>query len=169
MIVLKYVDLFLIILISTYIGFLKANSFSKRILELKNMKNALNMFKTKIEFTYEPIKEIFLEISRIIYQDNNNIFKIFCEKIDSKEITIAWNEAVLEYKGSLNDNDKDIIKMLGKMLGKTDKNGQISEIELVSNFLDKQINDAEDMKIKNEKLYKTLGVIGGLTVAIVLI
>ena len=169
MIVLKYVDLFLIILISTYIGFLKANSFSKRILELKNMKNALNMFKTKIEFTYEPIKEIFLEISRIIYQDNNNIFKIFCEKIDSKEITIAWNEAVLEYKGSLNDNDKDIIKMLGKMLGKTDKNGQISEIELVSNFLDKQINDAEDMKIKNEKLYKTLGVIGDLTVAIVLI
>ena len=59
--------------------------------------------------------------------------------------------------------------MLGKMLGKTDKSGQISEIELVSNFLDKQINDAEEMKTKNEKLYKTLGVLGGLTIAIILI
>lgn len=47
--------------------------------------------------------------------------------------------------------------------------GQISEIELVNRFLDKQILEAEEVRSKNEKLYKTLGVISGLAIVIILI
>ena len=59
--------------------------------------------------------------------------------------------------------------MLGKTLGKTDKEGQISEIELVSQFLNKQILVAEEIRNKNEKMYKTLGVTIGLTLVIIFI
>ncbi len=167
--ILKYIDLILIVVVSSYIGISKSKKFSKRVLELKNLKNSLNIFKTKIEFTYEPIREIFLEISKIVYDDKENIFKIFCDNKNVENITVSWNESVQSLNSNLSFEDKEIISMLGKMLGKTDKSGQISEIELVSNFLDKQINDAEEMKTKNEKLYKTLGVLGGLTIAIILI
>ena len=44
-------------------------------------------------------------------------------------------------------------KNLGRLLGKTDIEGQISEIKLVNNFLDIQIKDAEEEKNKNEKMY----------------
>ena len=65
--------------------------------------------------------------------------------------------------------DIDIIRNLGRLLGKTDIEGQISEIKLVNNFLDIQIKDAEEEKNKNEKMYRTLGIVAGMTITILLI
>ena len=55
------------------------------------------------------------------------------------------------------------------MLGKTDIEGQLNQVELTTNFLDEQIKLAEKEKIKNEKLYRTLGMTIGLGIVIVLI
>ena len=63
---------------------------------------------------------------------------------------------------SLNEEDKNVVKNLGKLLGKTDIEGQLSQIDLTLSFLDGQIEKAEKEKEKNEKLYKTLGVMTGL-------
>ena len=169
MYILKIFNLISIVAISVYIGNYKSKMFGKRVIELKEFKNALSFFKSKIEFTYEPIREIFWEISHIIYKDQENIFKSFCLIIGDKDTGIAWNEAVENSQNHLVYDDKQIIAMLGKTLGKTDKTGQISEIEIVTGFLDKQIENSEDSKRKNEKLYKTLGGIIGLCIAIILI
>lgn len=72
---LKVVILAIILGICTSIGILKAKTYDNRVLELKKMKNALEVLKSKIEFTYEPIKDIFLEISKIVYANEENIFK----------------------------------------------------------------------------------------------
>jgi stage III sporulation protein AB len=53
------------------------------------------------------------------------------------------------------------------MLGKTDKSGQLQEIDIVSKFLDRQIEISEEEKNKNEKMYKSLGIVCGLALAIV--
>ena len=49
------------------------------------------------------------------------------------------------------------------------QSGQISEIELISKFIDAQITLAEEEERKNTKLYKSLGIIAGLGIAIILI
>ena len=49
------------------------------------------------------------------------------------------------------------------------QNGQISEIELISKFIEGQIELAEEEQRKNTKLYKSLGIIAGLAIAIILI
>jgi stage III sporulation protein AB len=60
MFILKCINLVLIIFIPSYIGFYKARNFKNRTDELKKIKMALSVFKSKIEFTYEPIVEIFM-------------------------------------------------------------------------------------------------------------
>ena len=55
------------------------------------------------------------------------------------------------------------------MLGKTDLDGQVSEIRLTEKFIDTKIEDAKLERKKNEKLYKTLGLTFGLGIIIVLI
>ena len=167
--IIKNIVLILILLICTYLGMNKSKSFHKREIELKKLKNALNIFKTKISYTYETIGEIFNEISKLEYQGEDNIFKESFELLDKEGLGTAWDKAVAQSQSHINEEDKEILKMLGKTLGKTDKEGQISEIELVSQFLNKQILVAEEIRNKNEKMYKTLGVTIGLTLVIIFI
>lgn len=167
MILIKYLNLIGIILICSYIGIVKAKTYENRVIELNKFENALVMFKSKIEFTYEPLKNIFGDISKLIYKDEKNIFNLTIKK--EKDINSSWNEAIDELKINLNNEDKEIIKMFGKLLGKTDIKGQINEISLTQNLIEKQIEKAEVEKCKNVKLYKTMGVVCGLGICIILI
>lgn len=167
MLILKYLILIIILISSSYMGLLKSKIFEDRVKELNKFQNALLMFKSKIEFTYEPIKNIFEEISKTLYKDENNIF---LEAINiEKNITETWNNAVDNYKCNFNNEDKEIIKMFGKLLGKTDINGQVNEIELTMKLIEKQIEKAEEEKSRNSKLYKTMGVVLGMGICIILI
>ncbi len=164
---IKVLDLIAIVLICSYLGILKAKTYEERSLELNKFRNALVMFKSKIEFTYEPLKNIFEDISNIIYSNKDNIFELTIKK--DKEIYTAWCESIDELKNGLNSEDKEIIKMLGKLLGKTDINGQVNEIVLTQNLIENQIEKAEFEKNKNVKLYKTMGVILGIGICIILV
>ena len=63
--VVKYILLIFIFGLSTGIGMLISKSYENRVMELKEFKNILNIMKTKIKFTYEPLAEIFRQISKL--------------------------------------------------------------------------------------------------------
>ena len=75
----------------------------------------------------------------------------------------------VESEKNFTQEDKEIIKMIGKLLGKTDLKGQVNEIDLGLNLVDKQIKKAENQMIKNVKLYKTMGIVCGIGICIILI
>lgn len=167
MIVLKFLICVIIILICTYLGVDKSKSYDRRLFELQRIKNGFNFFRSKIEFTYEPVRDILEEISKAIYSNCSNIFKNTKDYMNSLDLREAWNRAI-EEEEKITKEDKDILKMFGKLLGKTDKKGQISEIDLSINFVDKQIQKAELEKSKNSKLYKSLGFLIGMWIAIII-
>ena len=80
----------------------------------------------------------------------------------------VWENCIQDAKININQEDKDILKKLGKLLGQTDVEGQVSEIEVTESFLDMQIDKAEEEKKKNQKMYKTLGITTGLIFVIIL-
>ena len=59
--------------------------------------------------------------------------------------------------------------MFGKLLEKTDKAGQINEINVTSKLVDDLIEKAENEKDKNYKLFKTLGLVIGIGTCIILV
>jgi stage III sporulation protein AB len=108
-------------------------------------------------------------ISKSIYEENENVFKTFCLELNNLDCDVSktWEYSLNNTVSHLKKEDIEVLIMLGKMLGKTDKLGQIQDIDIVSKFLDKQIEISEEERSKNEKLYKTLGIVCGLTLAIV--
>lgn len=172
MLAIKILIYSFIFLLSSLIGFLTSKKYINRVNELKEFKNSLNQFKAKIKYTYEPIPDIFLEISNSLNKNNlniSNVFKIASNKMELLSAGDAWNIALQMNELNINDEDRTVLRGLSKLLGKTDINGQISQIEITQNFLETQILKAEKEKEKNEKLYKTLGMIIGLVIVIVLL
>ena len=166
--IIKCFTLFLIVLSSSLIGKFLSKRYIYRLNELEEMKNALNIFKSKIKFTYEPIPEIFEEISQNVNLNIGKIFRCAKQKMEVSNANIAWEEAVDESITNLKIEDKNVLKMLSKFLGQTDAEGQISQIEITQSFLETQIKDAEEEKAKNVRLYSRLGTIIGLTIVIIL-
>ena len=165
---IKYFILFLILILATMIGRFLSKKYVYRLEELEDIKNALNILKSKIKFTYEPIPEIFEEISKTSSRNISELFKTAKIKMNDLTANEAWEEAVGESQNNLKKEDKDVLKTLSKLLGQTDVEGQISQIEITENFLESKIQEAMEEKKKNEKLYTRLGTIMGLAIVIIL-
>ena len=159
MIIIKFIILSGIFCLSTACGITISRKYITREKELKEMLNALNIFEEKIKFTYEPIPDVFKEISEKCISSIGNIFK---SASDNMQIMSAG-------EAKLNKGDKDTIKGLAKMLGQMDLDGQVNEIRLTMKFLENKIEDAQMERKKNEKLYKTLGATIGLAIVIILV
>lgn len=113
---IKYCMLFFVFLCATLIGKYISQKYKFRLEELEEIRNALSIFKSKIKFTYEPIPEIFKQISD---KSNKNISKLFnkaVENMNSGPASIAWENAVDTFSGNLNIEDKQAIKTLSKLL-----------------------------------------------------
>lgn len=166
--VIKYFILFLIMVLSTMIGRFLSKKYIYRLTELEEMKNALNIFKSKIKFTYEPIPEIFEEIAKNTNKNVGKIFEAAKEKMKNENANVAWEQAVDDTITNLKKEDKYVLKTLSKLLGQTDVEGQTSQIEITQSFLETQIKEAQEEKIRNEKLYSRLGITIGLAIVIIL-
>ena len=168
MIIVKYICLIFIFLTSSQIGLIKSQNFKKRVEELNKIESSFNLFKTKIEYTNDVIEDIFSQISLIIYSNRTNIFFNTINKKENKKLFESWSSS-LEENLNLNEDDKELLKIFGKNLGKLDKKGQVFQLDEIISLIKKQIQKAEEDVKKNEKMYKSLGSIIGAIIVIILI
>ena len=170
MIVLKYIFLFLIFIGTTSIGNMISKKYRNRVNELKAFKEICNMLNSKIKFTYEPLGEIFEEMSKIFSNEKNisSILQETSKTMRDASFKKSWESSIDKFKNYLNLNNEDIniLKGLSNMLGKTDIEGQLNEIDLTMDFLDTQIKEAEVLAERNHRMYRSLGTIVGLVIVI---
>ena len=164
--IIRYIFLILILTCSTSIGWILSKGFQERLKELIYLDKIINIIQNKIKFTGKPLKLIFEEVSKI--DKTSPITKIF-KDISTNLTNMKIEESI---DNAINNNKKylslKVIKSLGTILGKTDIEGQMSEINEFKILLKKQIEDAELEQSKNSKMYKSLGTILGLVIVILL-
>lgn len=153
----------------TVLGIIKANKYKLRVIDLQEIKKALNLAITKMRYTYEPLPELFKEISKDLNENIANIFIKAHTYMETLNAGQAWEKSVDESSNNFTNEDINIIKGLSKLLGKTDLEGQLMQIELTIKLIDEQLIEATNLQTKNTKLYKTLGATIGLALMIIFI
>lgn len=170
--IIKIIGAAILISATSFIGFSLAAECSKRPRALRELQSMLQMLENEISY----LSNLLSEACNRIYEGTNFataiLFKETAKYLDVDDFTAdsAWERAVEENytKLSLNSEDKTILLTFGKMLGNSDLEGQLNNIKLISSQLKVQETKAEEMKKKNEKMYRSLGVLSGLAIAIIL-
>lgn len=154
------------------IGFFLASSKCERVKELRSFIQALNMLETEIRFALCTLPEAFLKISVLVDEKISDIFRTAAEKMQETRVNafLAWKSALEEKRPllALNNEDFLILESLGASLGNADVENQVKSIRLVVERLKNQECKAEEEKTKSGKLLKSMGVLAGLTLVIIL-
>lgn len=157
-----------IVFCSCRIGILVSKKYIYRLDELEEIKNDFQIIENKIKYTYDPLENIFLEISELSNSNISQLFSQVAKKIKQEGTEKAWKDSIKKLDSSLTKEDKETLEEFGRLLGKINKEGQINQIKYVSNLLEIQIEKAQKEREKNETIYKKLGLILGIGLVIII-
>lgn len=172
MIIVKSVISIAIICLSAYIGTYKSRKLKERERVLIEMVTFLKLVKNEIKYMMNILPNAY-EISRqkLSTELKIKIGQIVVDMLDSENLTYV--EGSIEKNISeiecLEKYDKEIFTSTLKNLGRSDIEGQTNIIENTINILETQINEANEIKNTNSKLYRTIGIITGLMLVIIFI
>ena len=172
--IFKITGSIIVILSCSFLGFILSRDCSKRPQHLRELQGLLQMFENQISYLSDIITEAFERIGRVSDSEIGVFFRRTVELLrDGKALNAseAWEESVEQCirMTALNREDGEILSSFGKLLGKTDIEGQIKNIRLTLGQLVLQERKAEESRKKNENMYRSLGTLGGIAVVIVLL
>ena len=167
----KIIGLCLLVISSSMIGFYKSLEFSERLTNLINLKWCFLLIKGEIRYQPSPLPELFQRISAKMEHKYKDIFQTLAQELQKKEGKgfseiwgFVWKKE--EQKLSFQKEDIEVLLTFGETFGYLDKETQLHNLEYLITQLEGQIQDAKQKKQSGQKLYQTLGVIGGFFLAI---
>ena len=81
---------------------------------------------------------------------------------------VKWNEGV-KNQPYLTSRDREVLTALGSRLGETDRDGQITFLEMTEELVRGQKEQASADYLNKGKLYRSVGILCGLAVGIMII
>lgn len=170
---LKIIGSIIVLISCSLTGYKYSLKYSRRPQELRVLQGLFQLFENEIGFMSSVLKDAFLKIYTCTESKSAIFFKACVEELDKEEglnAREAWVKGVEKNikNTSLDNEDKEILISFGKMLGSSDLDGQIKNIRLTIKKLELQEDKAEELRRRNEKMYKHLGVLCGLAIVIIL-
>jgi len=88
---------------------------------------------------------------------------------DSGDFSESWRKAVGNNAFSLGKEAVAVMASLSGVLGKTDLESQLAAIDYGASLLEKRLESAREYARRHQRLYRTLGVLAGALVVVLLI
>ncbi len=168
---IKFILSLSIFLITTYMGIEMARGLKSREEILTDMVTFLRLLKNEMTYMNHSIPVAF-EVCRqkLISELKNSIGAIVLdiEEYGIGKVDMSINNNI-DSLSALSFYDKSVIISTLKNIGRSDLESQNNIIENGITILNEQIKEANAYKIKNSKVYKTVGVISGLIIVVIFI
>lgn len=163
----------MVLMAAAVLGFMKAGKYRERIKELRHLQVALNMLSSEISYTATPVPLAFKKIGSRVDKPIA-LFFLRCSQLleESPEVDFSdtWQRVVKENfkETTLEKSDQYLLLSISSFLGVSDQQHQEKQINLILHQLDHTERDALDAMHKNERMWRYLGVMGGLMLVILL-
>ena len=163
---------FLLIISCGSLGLYNAARIRKRPVELRECLTALVLLDTEIFWGSTPLPEAFSILRDRTDGAWSGFFAQVSERLQKGEgAQVAWNNTISSQEKNfcLKQEDWQVIKDVGKGLGRSDREEQHKQIELVRQQIALVKEHAAQWSEKQAKMWSYLGFLGGIAGVIFLI
>lgn len=174
MVLLKLISTLFIFLTSSTIGYLYGKTFSSRFENLIYLEQCIKILETEIVYAVTPLPEALSNVfnkgkKKVSYIFDEIKENLFLNKEGGVYNSFLSVESKLYEELYLQKEDVEVFLSLGRVLGTSDRKDQQKNFTLILNQIDTQILEAKIERNKNEKLYRSLGIITGVGIIILLV
>lgn len=170
----KIIGIIVTLCSSTLLGLYYSKCIAYRIDNLKQLKKIIILLRGEVKYSLSNIPEALVAIStRTRGEFKGFLINVSVElkKFDGNNFHLIWDSSIEKYliKTYLKKSDLEKLKQLGETLGYLDKEMQLNTLSLYLEQLEEDINYATQNNQQSQKLYRNLGILGGLLIAIIFI
>lgn len=174
MLVLKALGSGLLILATTAFGAIVAANYARRPVELRLCAAGLEHLETQIGYATTPLPEALPQVARDLRGPVARLFRLTARELASgKGLTAgeAWKIAIERvWPGTaLDRSDRESLAALAPHLGASDRADQVKHLALARQRLTTAAAEAERLAAREGKLWRNLGVLGGVALALILL
>lgn len=170
---MKTLGALFIFLSSTYFGMAWAKKYRDRPRQLRQLKVALSSLEAEIVYGMTPLEQVSRRLAQQLPTPLALIFQHFASLLSDGELDAqeAWERSIelVWPKTALRSGEKEVLRQFGQTLGKHDVDQQQKQIKLALAHLERERNEADEAQKKNEKMVKSLGILTGLLVILILL
>lgn len=174
MFIFKVLGCTLVFAVSSLIGVVLAKAYSTRVQNIMDMITAFEILHTKISYNQTTLDEIFMDIGTQLGGPVGEIFNEMGIAFEGNMLYTAdelWVKVIEDNikKCDFSFDDIQVINEFSYMLGKSDIEGQLRNIDMTLSRLKSQLVRAENEEKKYSKMYRNVGILGGMGLAVILI
>lgn len=170
---LKMTGMIVLIVAGGLLGYSLCDDYIERIHCLEAVRKALAILRGEINHNNSSICEA---LENIVVRNNYvmNFIKKVVKECSHKKRSLweAWDTSISDYfekNSGLRKEEIKIIKDFGRNLGITDRETQLKNIDACVEEIEECLRSLKSEKKEKCKLYKTLGVLSGLFISIILL
>ncbi len=158
---------------TTLWGEYQSRTLQYRYRQLHQFRQGLNLLQTEVSYTVSTLPAAFFSIgSKLNSTAVSELFVIsgrMMEERDDLDSGEIWREAVAAVfpRTCLTGEDRRIVEQLAVSLGTAHREGQLKQIQLVTEQVTTALEDALEKRNQGEKMWRYLGLAGGMSLVIV--
>lgn len=163
---MKWIGLFLLVLCGAGIGFLAAKTVRQEQTAAERCCQMLREWSVQMAFRCSTVQELLEQVKNESAYGMFSFPSAILESL-SKNQTVqeAWKNA-LEHEKVFSQNLKQLLLPLGDELGQSDLDGQLSTLAQYQLHLEQWAQQHKEKSSMRQRLYFSLGILGGLMAAI---
>lgn len=169
---IKWMGALLIIVATTWAGFEAAKHLSERTRQIRQLKSALQSLEAEIMYGHTSLIIAAQHISNQVPKPLSWFFEQFSKKLIKGHTSVrgAWEESLKEVWRftAFKQGEFEVLRQFGETLGQHDRISQQKHIKLALSHLEREEADAVDRQNRYERMVKSLGILAGLLLVILL-
>ncbi len=170
----KLIGAAIILFSASMVGWQIGKYYAYRPLQLRALILCLQMLETEIVYGATPLSRAFVKIGHRVMKEVGHIFLTCAELLITNEgmpTQACWQSAIDKHwpATAMRKQEKEVLTSLGYVLGHSDREDQQKHLRLAVTHLRALEEEARMEQGKYEKMYKSLGFLGGLLVVILML